>query len=55
MVDLESLELLELEILDRNLQHELSPGLGPGLHTQPELMEENRHQISADLKQNQWS
>ena len=51
MVNLESLELLELEILDRNLQHELSPGLGPGLHTQLELMEENRHQISADLKQ----
>ena len=49
MVNLESLQLLELEILDRNLQHELSPRLGPGLHTQLELMEQDRHQIPADL------
>ena len=51
MVDLESLELLKLEILDRNLQHQLPPGLGPGLHTELELMEEDWHQIPADLQQ----
>ena len=49
MVDLESLELLKLEVLHRNLQHELTPGLGPGLHTELELVEEDRHQIPADL------
>ena len=48
-MNLESLQLLKLEILHRNLQHELTPGLGPGLHTELELVEEDRHQIPADL------
>ena len=49
MVYLESLQLLELEILDRNLEHELSPRLGPGLHTQLELVKQDRHQVPTDL------
>ena len=49
MVYLESLQLLELEILDRNLEHELSPRLGPGLHTQLKLVKQDRHQVPTDL------
>ena len=53
MVYLESLQLLELEVLDWNLQHELAPSLGPGLHTQLELVEQDRHQVPADLQERQ--
>ena len=51
MVYLESLQFLELEVLDRNLQHELAPHLCPGLHTQLELVEQDRHQVPTDLKE----
>ena len=53
MVYLESLQFLELEVLDRHLQHELAPHLCPGLHTQLELVKQDWHQVPADLQERQ--
>ena len=47
--DLEALELGQTEILDRNVQHDVSALLAPRLNTQPELVVDHWHQVLRHL------
>ena len=49
MMNLESLELRQGEILDGDVQHDVPALLGPGLHAQPELVVDHRHQVLRHL------
>ena len=44
------MELINGEILDRNLEHDLAAVLGLGLHAQPELVVDDRHQVRGHLQ-----
>ena len=50
MVDLQAMQFCQSEVFDRNVQHDIRAALlCTGLHTQPELMEEDWHQVLGHL------